>query len=232
MYQIYHFFLFQPLLNLLIFLYNLVGDIGIAIIVVTLITRLALLFPSLKALKSQKALLELQPKIKKIQEKFKGDKERQSKELMKFYQEHKVNPFSSCLPMLVQLPILFALYSVFRKGLTMESMQYLYSFVERPESINVMFLELVNMAQPNIVLAVLAGGLQFIQSKMMMSKKKTTAGKSKLGDMSGMLGKQMTYLMPALTVFIALSLPSGLSLYWIITTLFAIGQQYIIMKRK
>ncbi len=151
---------------------------------------------------------------------------------MKFYKENKVNPFSSCLPMLVQLPILFALYSVFRIGLTEQSMQHLYSFIPAPEHINTMFLGLVNMTQKNVVFAVLAGVLQFFQSRMMTKTKKIDSSKSPLGDMSGLLGKQMTYLMPAMTVFIALGLPSGLALYWVTTTLFAIAQQYAIMRHR
>ena len=234
MYQIYELILFQPLLNLLIYLYNIVGDIGIAIIIVTILIRIVLLPPSIKALKSQRALQELQPKIKKIQEQHKGDKEASSKALMEFYKENKVNPFSSCLPMLIQLPIIFALYSVFRAGLSEQSIDLLYPFVQAPETINTYFLGFVNMAESNAVMAVIAGALQFVQSKMMLSKTnktKSTGGKG-LADMSGMMGKQMTYLMPALTVFIALSLPSGLALYWITTTLFAIGQQYVIMRSK
>lgn len=231
MYQIYQTLLFQPLLNLLIYLYDIVGDIGIAIMIVTILIRIILLPPSIKALKSQRALQDLQPKIKKIQEQHKGDKEASSKALMEFYKENKVNPFSSCLPMLIQLPIIFALYSVFRAGLAEQSIELLYPFVEAPESINTYFFGLVNMAEPNAIMAVIAGALQFVQSKMMLSKtkKSNTSGKG-IADMSGMMGKQMTYLMPALTVFIALSLPSGLALYWITTTLFAIGQQYVIMR--
>lgn len=233
MHQLYNTILLQPLLNLLIFLYNHIGDIGIAIIIVTVVIRLLLLQPSLRAIKAQKALQELQPKIKKIQEKYKDNKEQQSKELMNFYKENKVNPFSSCLPMLVQLPVLFALYSVFRIGLTEQSMQHLYSFVPAPEHINTMFLGFINMAQPNVVLAVLAGVLQFLQTKMMTKKtKKLDSGKGLAGDMSGILGKQMTYLMPAMTTFISLGLPSGLAVYWITTTLFAIVQQYVIMRRR
>lgn len=234
MIQIYNTILFQPLLNLLIFLYNHIGDIGFAIIIVTILIRLILIYPSFKALKSQRALQELQPKIKKLQEQHKDNKEEQTKALMDFYKENKVNPFSSCLPMLVQMPIIFALYSVFRAGLHQDSMQYLYSFVKAPETINTLFLGFVNMSETNIFLAVLAGVLQFIQSKMMLAKnkdnKKQVKGGGPLGDMQGMLGKQMTYLMPAMTVFIAMSLPSGLALYWITTTLFAIAQQYVIMR--
>lgn len=233
MYQLYQTILFQPLLNLLIGFYNLVGDIGIAIILVTILIRLILLIPSQKALKSQKALQGLQPKLEEIRKKYKDDKKKQSEAMMRFYQENKINPLGSCLPMLIQLPILFALYSVFMKGLKEESMQLLYPFVSQPEHIKTIFLGFLDMTKPNAFLAVLAGLLQFAQSKMMLAKtKKTTAPTAgMLGDMGSMMGKQMTYLMPAMTVFIALGLPSGLALYWVTTTIFAIFQQYIIMKK-
>ncbi|MEW6407420.1 MAG: YidC/Oxa1 family membrane protein insertase [Patescibacteria group bacterium] len=232
MYQLYHTLLFQPLLNLLIWLYNLIGDIGVAIILVTVLIRLILLIPSQKALKAQKTMQELQPKLDEIRKKYKDDKKKQSEEMMKFYQEKKINPLGSCLPMLIQLPILFALYSVFRKGLQADSMQFLYSFVERPEHINTMFLGFLDMLKPNAILAVVAGMLQFFQSKMMMKKQKSTALGSMpgLGNIGGMMSKQMTYLMPAMTVFIALSLPSGLALYWATTTAVAILQQWVIMR--
>jgi YidC/Oxa1 family membrane protein insertase len=235
MYQLYHTLLFQPLLNLLIWLYNFIGDIGVAIILVTILIRLILLIPSQKALKAQKSLQELQPKLEEIRKKYKDDKKKQSEEMMKFYQEKKINPLGSCLPMLIQLPILFALYSVFMKGLKADSMQFLYSFIQQPEHINTMFFGFLDMLKPNAVLAVLAGILQFFQSKMMMIKipKKSPSASSTmpgLGDLGGMMSKQMTYLMPAMTVFIALSLPSGLALYWATTTGIAILQQWVIMK--
>ena len=235
MIEIYNVLLFQPLLNLLVYLYNHIGDIGISIIIITLLTRIILFYPSFKALKSQKALQDLQPKIKDLQNKHKDNKEEQTKALMDFYKEKKVNPFSSCLPMLIQLPIIFALYGVFRSGLSSINNEFLYSFIKAPESINTMFLGIINMGETNLPLAILAGGLQFIQAKLMMAKtQKNNQPKTKspqgIADMSGMLSKQMLYLMPAMTVFIAMSLPSGLALYWVTTTLFAIGQQYVIMR--
>jgi len=235
MIQIYNTLLFQPLLNLLVYLYNHIGDLGISIIIVTILIRIVLFYPSYKALKSQRALQELQPKIKDLQNKHKDNKEEQTKALMEFYKENKVNPFSSCLPMLIQLPIIFALYGVFRSGLSTINNDYLYSFIKDPGNIDTMFLGFLNMSETNIFLAVLAGILQFVQSKLMLAKtQKSNAPKPKspqgLADMSGILGKQMLYLMPAMTVFIAMSLPSGLALYWVTTTLFAIGQQYVIMR--
>jgi YidC/Oxa1 family membrane protein insertase len=223
----YNTFIYQPIFNFLIWLHNVIPghDIGIAIIVLTLVTRFLLVPLTLKQIKSQKALQDLQPKMDEIKRKYKDDKEKQSKELMKFYQENKVNPLASCLPLLIQLPILFALYRAFMAGLSTSGFEVLYPFVARPETINPMFLGLVDLSQKNLTLAILAGATQFIQSKMLMPKKKTK-------DMAGMMSKQMTYFMPVMTVFIAMSLPAGLALYWLVTTLFAIGQQYFIMKPK
>lgn len=226
MIQLYNIILFQPLLNLLVWLYNMIGDIGVAIIIVTILIRFILLPLSLKSMKSQQSLQGLQPKMDEIKRKYKDDKQKQSEELMKFYKENKINPMSSCLPLLIQLPIIFALYGVFQKGLQNSSMDMLYSFVSKPENINPLFFGLVSMTTPNLILAIIAGLLQFLQSWMVFSKQKKSSDK-----MAGMLGKQMTYFMPVMTVFIAMSLPAGLAIYWITTTLFAIVQQYIMTKK-
>lgn len=231
--DIYNAILFQPLLNLMVWFYNLVGDIGVAIIIVTVLVRLVLVPLSIKATKSQKALQELQPQMNKIRKEHKDNKEEQTKALMEFYKENKINPMSSCLPMLVQLPIIFAMYRVFRVGMNEESMDKLYSFVVQPEVVDPFFINLVNMTESNIILAVMAGAFQFFQSRMMMPKNqpKKKSGGGIMGDMSSMMTKQMTYFLPVMTVFIAMSLPSGLALYWATTTLFALGQQYLIIKR-
>lgn len=228
MIQLYNAFIYQPIFNFLIWLYNIIPghDIGIAIIVLTLAVRFLMVPLTVKQVKSQKALQELQPKMDEIKRKYKDDREKQSKELMKFYKEHKINPLASCLPLLIQLPIIFALFRAFRAGLTSSGLEVLYPFVAKPEVINPMFLGLVDLSQKNIILAVLAGIAQFIQSKMIMPKTKKAKG------MAGMMSKQMTYFMPVITVFIAMSLPAGLALYWLTTTLFAIGQQYFVMKKK
>lgn len=230
---IYQTFVYQPLFNLLIFLYNIIpgNDVGIAIIIVTIIIRLILAPLAFKSIHSQKAIQELQPKINEIKNKYKNDKEKLNKELLKFYQENKINPFSSCLPMLIQLPILFALYRVFIKGLNVDGMEeILYPFILKPDRLNLVFLGLVDLTQKSLILAVLAGVFQFIQSKLTLDKKKSK--KMNVKDFSSIMSTQMVYFMPLITVFIAMTLPSALALYWIVTTLFAIGQQYIIMKKK
>jgi len=222
--------LYYPLFNSLIWLYSNVSfnDLGIAIVILTILIRFILYPLSKKAIQSQKAMSALQPKIKEIQKKYKN-KEEQAKQMMVLYKENKVNPMTGCLPILVQFPILIALYRVFFTGLDPERLNGLYSFVQRPESLNFMFLGLVDLSTRSITLAVIAGILQFIQSKMIMPKK--IAGKKqgmKIGNMdfSSLMGQQITYFMPLITVFIALSLPAALPLYWIVITLFGIVQQY------
>ncbi|KKS65016.1 MAG: Membrane protein insertase, YidC/Oxa1 family [Parcubacteria group bacterium GW2011_GWC1_43_12] len=220
---------YQPLFNGLIFLYNTIAfeSFGVAVILLTLVIRFALYPLNKKAIESQKALNVLQPKIKEIQAKFKNDRVKQSEELMKIYQEHKINPASGCLPILIQLPILIGLYQVFFRGLDPASLDALYSFVSRPEAINPWFFGLVDLSKNNALMAILAGALTFVQSKMMMPKQTASSGP---GDFAAAMQKQMLYMMPIITIFITWKLPSGLALYWIVTTLFSIFQQYITLR--
>lgn len=218
--------LYRPLFNLLVFFYNVVPghDFGVAIILVTLLIR-AILFPlSIKGIKSRKALETLQPKIKEIQKKYK-DKEEQARETMKFYKENKVNPASGCLPLLIQLPILIALYRAFINVINPDSLNVLYPFVKNPGILNTSFLGIMDLAVPSVFLAILAGVLQFIQSKMMFKDQGQKASMQKT------MGKQMTYFMPLITVFIALKFPAGLPLYWAVTTLFGIGEYLLVNKK-
>ena len=110
--------IYFPLLNALVFLYNYIPDIGVVIVLLTLIIRIILAPSHHKSIKSQQAMTSLQPKLNELREKYKGDKEAQAREMMNLYKEHKINPFSSCLPLLIQLPILIGLFYVFRDGLT------------------------------------------------------------------------------------------------------------------
>lgn len=231
----FHTILYQPLFNALILIYQYLPgqDFGIAVIVLTILIRVALYPLMVKSLKSQKALSELQPKIQEIQQKYKDNKEQQSKEMMVLYKNEKINPFGGCLPLLLQLPILIALYRVFWKGLSPESMGFLYSFVPNPGAINPSFLGLINMAEPNLILAFVAGITQFFQTKMLLPQQKTSKEKTdQMGQFSNMMQKQMLYFFPILTVLILWRLPSAIGIYWIVTAVFSIGQQYIIFKKK
>lgn len=228
--NIYNFVLYKPLLNALFLLYYYLPfhDFGIAVILLTIIIRVILYPTMIQSIKSQKILSELQPKIQEIQRKYKDEKEKQTRALMELYQKEKINPFGGCLPLLIQFPILIALYQVFWKGLKLEEMENLYSFIPRPQLIDPNFLGWVNLAQPNFFLAILAGLSQYFQTKMATPSIKTQIQKS---DFSKILQNQMLYFFPLFTVFILLKLPAAIGLYWLITTLFSIIQQYFIYKK-
>jgi len=230
----FNLFLYQPLFNALVFLYKYLPghDFGVAIIVLTVIIRF-LLYPLMtQSIKSQKILNSLQPKIQEIQNKHKDDKNRQGQAMMELYKKEKINPFGGCLPLLIQLPILFALYRVFWKGLQPEQLNQLYSFVSSPGQINPDFLGIINLGEASVVLAVLAGITQFVQTKMTMPKtQKLQGGKDQMSQFSNMMQKQMLYLLPIFTVFILWKMPAAIAVYWIVTALFTIAQQYLIFKK-
>lgn len=225
---IYHEIIYRPILNLLVYLYNVlpIHDIGIVIILVTLVIRILLAPLMHKSLKGQRAMSALQPKMAELKEKHKDDKEAHAKAMMDLYKEHKVNPLSSCLPVLIQLPILIALYQVFAKALK-GNLKGLYSFVSNPGTLNPKFLQLVDLSHPNIVFAILAGLAQFWQSRMIA---KWNGNPATQDPTQKALNVQMTYVLPIISVVIAWTLPAGLPLYWIVTTLFAVAQQYYIQR--
>jgi len=240
----YNEILYYPLFNLMVFFYNVIPgqDIGVAIIMVTLLVRFALYPMNSKSIKSQRAMQAIQPEMKEIQKKYKEDKEKQAKELMALYQRRKVNPFSGCLPLLIQFPVLIALYHVFINGFKDESLAILYPFVSNPGYLNPISFGIVNLSETNIWLALIAASLQYFQTKMLMGQKKNKENKEeenqektaeeKTQDFAQAMTKQMIYIMPVITFVFAMSFPSGLALYWAVTTLFAIVQQHIIMKKK
>lgn len=222
--------LYRPLFNALIILVWLVPghNVGWAIILLTIIIRIILLPSSLNALRQQKRMQELQPEIQDIQNKFKNDKQKLAEELTKFYRTNKVNPLGACLPLLIQLPILIILYYVFINGLSTDRFDLLYAWMPRPEFIQTIFFGLDLSKPDRWILPIIAGGLQFIQSWQIMPKTKP----GEKPQMAQMMSKQMLYLMPVFTIFIAGQLPAALPLYWAVTTLFGIGQQWYVYRDK
>ena len=214
--SIFNIIFYKPLFGALLWLSkNLPGnDLGIAIIILTCAIRLLIYPLNTKSIQSQKALQRLQPKIQEIQSKFKDDKEKQGKAIMELYRQEKINPFSGCLPMLIQLPILMALFLVFK--------DFASNLDARP-----MFLGLIPLTEPSKILAFLAGITQFIQVKMVSPKNKPGKDKS---DFSQIMQKEMLYLFPLITVVFLWKLPSAIGIYWLTTNLFSIIQQYLIFK--
>ncbi len=227
---------YQPVLNLLVFLYNIVPghDLGIAIILLTIIIKLLLLPLSRQSIKSQKALQDLQPEIEEIKKKYKDNREEMSRAMMELYKKHKVNPFSSCLPLLIQMPFLFAVFRVFRDGLSNGALNLVYPFMHRPETINHIAFGFLNLSAKNIYIAILAGLAQFWQTKMLSTKKPVIKSAGAQDEsMMAIMNKQMQFFMPLLTVFFAASFPAGLALYWLVTTLLTgLQQLYLFRKQK
>lgn len=220
--------LYKPLFNLLILLVWIFPGhyVAFAIIVLTIIIRVILLPSSMKASRQQIKMRNLQPEIQELQARYKDDKQKQSQELMKFYKEKNINPMGSCLPLLIQLPILLILYYVFKNGLDTSHFGLVYSFIPKPEFINTNFFGIDLAQKEKWILPIIAGALQFVQGWQLTPK--TQPGKTQ--EMSAMVSKQMLYLMPIFTVFIAGSLPAALPLYWIVTTAFSVVQQWVVLK--
>lgn len=223
--HIFNIILYQPLLNILVLFYKYCHDFGLAILGLTVLIKI-LLFPlTLKTLKAQKVLQQLQPKLKEIQEKYKNDLEGQKRALIELSQKEKINPLSGCFPTLIQLPILIALYELFRKGLGPDQFSLLYGFVTPPEKISLTFLGIINLGQPSLFLAVLAGTAQFIQTRISFVKDSNLQKDSNSLKGSQLIQKQLSYFFPFFTFLILLKLPAAVALYWLTLTIVSIIQQ-------
>lgn len=232
--------LYYPILNVVVLLYSFIPDLGIVIIILTFLIRLILSPLSYKAARAQKEMAKIQPKIKEIQKKYKDNREKQAQEMMALYREHKVNPLAGLLPLLIQLPIIIALYRVFMGVLNNHFTEGLYAFVSAPESISPWFLGAVNLGEKSVLIAIIAGGLQFIHSRLIMASKDQKKSLAELiqkqnlsmKNMTQAMGSQMSLFMPLFTFIIALSLPAGLPLYWATTTVFSIGEQLLVKRKR
>ena len=208
---------------------------GVAIIALTVLIKLILWPLTGASLKGQRAMQQLQPKLNALKEQHKGDKEGLSKAMMELYAKEKVNPLSSCLPLLIQLPVLIALYRVLHAGLSNDSLSMLYPFVSSPGSIHETFLGIFNLSEKSIPLAVLAGALQFWQTKMLMVNHPPKKLREKTGakdeDMMATVNQSMVYFTPIMTIVIGWSLPGGLTLYWVAISAISILQQVLVFRK-
>lgn len=226
--------LYQPLFNLLILFYEYVPghDFGVAVVLLTFLIRL-LLYPLMaESLRVQKVTNKIQPRMKEIQEKYKDDKEKQAMLIMQLWRENKINPFSSFFFLFIQIPILWSLYRVFFDGFKEGSLSMVYGFLPKPGVIDPIFLGTVNLSAPYPLFAIVAAVLQYLQVKMMMPPKNPNINKEcgQSEQFAEMMRLQSIYVMPVFTALIFWGLPSALGLYWMVSNLFTIGQQYVILK--
>lgn len=222
----FHTVLIRPLTNFFVILYNTAAfrDLGVAVVLFALIIKIALYPLSKKSIESQEKLQKLQPKLKELQTKY-PDKEEQAKAMMQFWQENKANPFSGCLPLLIQFPIIIAIFDVFRNGLAKVPEEVLYSFVKNPGTINQSLLKIMDISQKGgWTLAVITAILQFLQIKLSAARPKGEK------TASSPLGNQLLFILPIFSAMLVFKFPAVLGLYWMAFTGFSILEHIIIRK--
>jgi YidC/Oxa1 family membrane protein insertase len=233
--NIYHALVYDPIYNGLVFLIDSIpgGDVGVAVILLTIAVRLILLPLALKATHTQFLMRTLEPELKRLKEEFKDNKELQARKTMALYKEHGVNPFASILFLFIQLFFIFSLYFIFWKGGLPEiQTTLLYSFVSTPTNVNMLFLGLIDVAARNLPLALLAGITQFFQTKLSIPpiKKKQEATRSFKDDLMKSFNLQMRYGLPVLIFFVAWSFSSIIALYFVVSNIVSIGQELYVRR--
>jgi len=231
---IYHAILWEPIFNAFVWVYTLLPfkDAGVAIILVTLIIQIVLLPLRILTKKNQERMGALQPKIKELEERHRNNKEAKGRAMMELYREFKVNPFSGCLLVIIQIPILFAIFDVFRRGFESAQLARLYSFISKPEALNPIGFGAINLSEPNIYIGVFAAAIQFLQMKIGMPALPAISKTPSSGDIPQIMQKQMVYIIPILVLVSSFQLISALMVYWTISNIFNIIQDGIGWFRK
>lgn len=229
--SIWNTILYQPLVNALALIISIVpnGDVGLAVIILTILVKLILLPLSGASIKSQAKMSLLAPELEKIK-KSGSSKEEQARLTFELYKKHKTNPFSGCLLVLIQIPIIFALYYVFLKGLSFDN-NILYAFVASPERLNMNFLGFLDLSQKSLILAILAGLTQYLQAHFMPKPAQISEKGSFQESFAQNMQMQMKYVFPFLVTFIAYSISGAIALYWVVSNIFAVVQQIYLNKK-
>jgi YidC/Oxa1 family membrane protein insertase len=216
--SLFNAYLYQPFLAVFIFIYQhfALHDLGLAIILVTILVRLVLFPLFYRGAKNQTVLARLQPHIKKIQLDHKDNKEEQAKALMELYKENKINPFSGFVLILIQLPIFLALFQIFTKGLKT------YAF-----DVNA-FWGLINLSEKSLVIAVLAAVLQYVLGRISLPPQ---AGSGEKENAFASAGRMMVWMGPLFTLLVLTNLPSAIGIYWLVSNVFSVLQQLYINKK-
>lgn len=190
--------------KILISIYGMTGSFGLSLILLTILIKIVLLPFTLKQDKSMKEMKKLQPKIDDLKKKYSNDPQLLNQKTMELYKEHKVNPAGGCLPLLIQLPILWALFGVLRQEGVVPDEAFLWFSLVTPD--------------PLFILPILNGAVSFIQQKLM-------------GTNSNPQMKNMMYIFPIMMIFISYKMPGGLQLYWLTSSVTGVIQQYFVMNR-
>ena len=236
MISFFHAVCYEPLYNGLIALISFLpgADIGIVVILFTILVKLILFPLSRKASVMQAKMKEIEPELSEIKKKYTDDTKTQAEKTMEVYRKHKVNPFSSIFVVLVQLPIIFSLYYVFLKsGLPGINENLIYAFTPRPTEIHMNFLGFIDVGAKSTILAAFAGITSFFQAMYAMpalSPRKENA--SFQDDLARGMHMQMKYVLPVIIFLISSSLAGVVALYWTTSNVFTIAQEFYIRKTK
>jgi YidC/Oxa1 family membrane protein insertase len=230
--------LIEPLYNLLVFLIDIIpgGDIGFAVIALTIVVRFLLYPLSASSIKTQIKMKEVDGEIKEIREKYKEDKQEQGKKLLEVYRKNEINPFSGILLLFIQIPVVIALYYVFAKtNIPNINLEMLYSFVPEPTTVKTTFLNFIDLtASKNALLAGLVGVTQYLQMHILINSNKKKEGdkdETQIEQMMRNMQKQMKIVLPAVSLIITFTLVSVVGLYWLVGNIFSIFQEIYIRKK-
>lgn len=234
---IWHTFFFDPIYNSLIFFIDVIpgGDVGVAIILTVILVKLILLPISLKAIRTQIIMRDIEPKLKAIREEYKDQREVQAFKTMEIFREANINPFSSILLLFIQIPIIIALYFAVSSGggikLPEINTALLYSFVPSPEVVNMIFLGFLDITARSLPLAFLAALTQYIHTHLSLPKlepRKADAEPNFKDDFARSMNMQMRFVMPVLIFFVGYTISAAIALYFTISNLTAIAQEYVV----
>ena len=228
----FHTTLYVPIYNLLMLLVDNIpgGDIGLAVVLVTIIVRLIIMPLSFAAQKTARAMKRIEPEMKKVREELKDNKEEQARAMMALYKKHGVNPFASILTLLIQLPIVITLFWVFHnKELITVDPALLYSFVSVPAVVSPLFLGLITITGASITLALLTGITQFFLALYAIPAAPGKEDKSMQADISRAMTLQMRYVFPIIMAFLAYT-SGAIAVYFITSNLFGIVQEYFVRR--
>ncbi len=222
---------FQPLYNGLVWLTDVLpgGTVGWAVVILTLVVRFILFPLQHRMLHTQRKIKELEPTIKELKEKHADDRQAHAEALMALYRQHGVNPFSGFVLLLIQIPLLLALYWVFRSGFNFKP-ELLYSFVTLPETLNPTFLGFIDLTKRSLSLGVAAGISQFIQLSLALPPTAASAEPAP-AKLATSLQKQMRFTLPIMITLFSFGLPAAVALYWVISNLFSVVHELLVRRK-
>jgi len=229
-------FIYLPFYNVFIGIIGLIPghSVGFGIIILTILVKIALFPLTKKSSLAQQKMKEVDPELREIKERFKDDKQEQAKRTLEIYQKHKINPFSGCLPILIQLPLIIGLYTLFMKGLTIKP-EVLYSFVPLPSSLNMDFLG-ITLSSKSVLLAGLSGVTQFAQALQMLKKSppppalKEGEKPSLQDELARSMNIQMKYFFPIMITVVSYTTSAAVALYFVTSNILGIVQEYMIRR--